>query len=525
MTSDTQTDNHPTNQPDNPAPQPCKHGLPSHCAICLGMRSSLEGLAFLWGSLEPLAGKAKTNAGPKNLQRDPSRRPPQEWTNYKRRIAHKRYSLSHTEEYRLARLMRAGDLQALERLKHSALPWAIKVVERFYLRHLGGHTRAGYEVFQWRTMEELMSAAQRVLNLRVPEFDPTVALGGPNQLLLSAFLQPHLDLELGNYARANNIEVAFKTVQELALEGNIDALLKRMLPKIRAKAYAYVSDFRGPKVDRSMLAEELVAEGALAVRNSLARYDPSRAYIWTFMDVVIHAAFVRYVERKGFRDGRELTVLDEAPWLVERYDAEHTEAGLEAFREAEVLGTKVAGKGTKAGDDLLDAIKARLSRLPKQQREIVEARYGLGPSADGWPRNGEKEAVAEISRRLGIAQNRVRQETSRVIENFRELFKDYGPIATRGGTIPRPAQQAKATKLETILRGLRAYLATCTPGHMMRTGDLKAVARAIVKPEMANYRTIERAIRQLVAERLIVSVERGIYRVAGPAPKRHQHNM
>jgi RNA polymerase primary sigma factor len=222
-------------------------------------------------------------------------------------------------------------------------------------------------------------------------------------------------------------------------------LVDLYLPRIAAVA----RPFRSSGLDLA----DLVQEGALALLEALARYEPGRGvFFWSYARPWVHGAIYRLAQerRRALRlppaAGMELTQLNEAAQRLARtrggeqpLEAVAEEAGVEPRRAERIMiasrplrslqeGLGPEADGTALGDALpdpraeeaYDRVEARadapdlaelMHALSGREREVIARRFGLGRP---------QETLADIGRRLGVTRERARQIEARALRKLHE---------------------------------------------------------------------------------------------------------
>ena len=119
--------------------------------------------------------------------------------------------------------------------------------------------------------------------------------------------------------------------------------------EIYLQYYKKVRSYIGGKVNSPEDAEDLCAEVFLKVFEKLAKYDPAKASVSTWIYTIMHNTVIDY-----YRTRRSYAALEE--------DSAVTEGPENGFINEETLRLLAAG----------------LKRLPEQQREIIILRYYCG---------------------------------------------------------------------------------------------------------------------------------------------------
>jgi RNA polymerase primary sigma factor len=224
-----------------------------------------------------------------------------------------------------------------------------------------------------------------------------------------------------------------------------ERLAEAYLPRIAAVA----RPFSGPGADLA----ELVQEGALALLEALARFEPGRGVaLWSYARPWVHGAIYRLAQdrRRALRlppaASIELTQLNEVGQRLARatggeppIEAVAEAAGLEAQRAERILAASrpsrslqetvgTEGDGTALGDlvpdprsqEAYDRAEARadapdlgplMVTLSRREREVISRRFGLGCPP---------ETLADIGRRLGVTRERARQIEARALRKLQE---------------------------------------------------------------------------------------------------------
>jgi RNA polymerase sigma factor (sigma-70 family) len=233
-----------------------------------------------------------------------------------------------------------------------------------------------------------------------------------------------------------------------AQAGDADAreqLINRLLPLVSALARR----FRTEGLDQS----DLIQEGIVGVLRALERYDPGRR-------AVPFAAYASWWIRHALQDARSdfirpfrlppkaLRQLSQLKSEHQRiYQAEQRSANMaelarrtsidldqatalaaadarvrsldepaDAYGEVGSLGDLLADPLSAAAyEEVIDAVagsqlRALLSRLTEQERDVVGSRFGF---------HGEAEKLVEIGERLGVSAERVRQIEERALSKLR----------------------------------------------------------------------------------------------------------
>ncbi len=145
---------------------------------------------------------------------------------------------------------------------------------------------------------------------------------------------------------------------------------------------------------------ELVSDGNVSLMRAVEKFDYSRGFKFsTYASWAIMKNFARSVPKERYLLDRFVTGAEEVLDLVgplERYDPHATSLS-----------------------ELRESLEVVLAQLSARERSIVVGHFGLDSA-------GRTQTLEQISRRMGISKERVRQIERRAMEKLRSMLKPIG---------------------------------------------------------------------------------------------------
>jgi len=142
---------------------------------------------------------------------------------------------------------------------------------------------------------------------------------------------------------------------------------------------------------------ELISDGNISLMRAIEKFDCSRGFKFsTYASWAIMKNFARSVPREKY--------------LLDRFMT-----GAEEVMELAGLGAKYDPRATTLSE-LRESLDAVLAQLLPRERAIIVRHYGLGEG-------NESQTLAQLSEKLGISKERVRQIEYKAIEKLRTMLQ------------------------------------------------------------------------------------------------------